>query len=155
MENNRIPQAGAWAVIYCPKTSKVLLGKRSSKMNKGGAWNLFGGCVDDGERPREALVRELEEEAGLNVAPRHLSKLDTVTRKRHAGKFGRKMHYYVAKANREFTPCLNREHSDFGWFKMSQLPTKFNAPTLVAIKKGFLDKAVRGLNDIRGTAWLK
>jgi len=55
-------QPGAWAVIYCSATGKFLMGKRSSKVNNGGAWNLFGGRIDDGERPREALVRELDEE---------------------------------------------------------------------------------------------
>lgn len=143
MENSRFTRAGAWAVIYCPKTGKVLLGKRSSKVNKGGAWNLFGGRVEDGEHPRKALVRELEEETGLSLAPRHLSKLDTVKRKHRAGKFERKMHYYVTKASREFSPCLNREHSDFGWFRLNQLPSKFNGPTLLAIKNGFLDQVVR------------
>lgn len=68
-------QPGAWAVIYCATTGKFLMGKRSAKVNKAGAWNLFGGRIDNGERPRQALVRELGEEAGLNIKPQHLAKL--------------------------------------------------------------------------------
>jgi 8-oxo-dGTP diphosphatase len=112
-------QPGAWAVIYCAATGKFLMGKRSSKASNSGAWNLFGGRVDSGERPREALVRELGEEAGLSVKPRHLAKLHT------------------------FAPRLNREHSDFRWFKAKNLPSKFNEPTWVAIKNGLLDKVAR------------
>ncbi|MFZ4539981.1 NUDIX hydrolase [Propionivibrio sp.] len=136
-------QPGAWAVIYCSATGKFLMGKRSSKVNKGGAWNLFGGRIDDGERPREALVRELDEEAGLNVKLRHLAKLHTATRRLRSGDVERDMHYYVIQADREFSPRLNREHSDFRWFKATQLPSRFNEPTWVAIKKGLLQKVAR------------
>lgn len=136
-------QAGAWAVIYCAATGKFLMGKRSSKVNKSGTWNLFGGRIDSGERPKEALVRELDEEAGLSVKPRHLTKLHTVTRRLRPGQVGRDMHYYLMKTDREFSPRLNREHSDFRWFKAKQLPYKFNVPTWVAIKNGLLAKVAQ------------
>jgi 8-oxo-dGTP diphosphatase len=134
-------QPGAWAVIYCAATGKFLMGKRSSKVNKSGVWNLFGGRVDNGERPREALARELGEEVGLSIKPRRLAKLYTVTHRLGSGNDERDMHYFVIKADREFSPRLNREHSDFRWFKAKQLPSKFNGPTSIAIKKGLLDKA--------------
>ena len=134
-------QPGAWAVIYCATTGKFLMGKRSAKVNKAGAWNLFGGRIDNGERPRQALVRELGEEAGLNIKPQHLAKLRTVSRRLRSGQAERDMHYYVVKAEREFSPRLNREHSDFRWFTAKQLPSRFNGPTSIAIKKGLLEKA--------------
>ena len=134
-------QPGAWAVIYCATTGKFLMGKRSAKVNKAGAWNLFGGRVDNGERPRQALVRELGEEAGLNIKPQHLAKLRTVSRQLRSGQAERDMHYYVVKAEREFSPRLNREHSDFRWFTAKQLPSRFNMPTAVAIKQGLLRQA--------------
>ena len=56
-----IPQAvilrGAW------RGQEVLLVKRTSPR----AWELPGGCVEPGERPDEALVREVREETGLEV----------------------------------------------------------------------------------------
>lgn len=134
-------QPGVWAVIYCSATGKFLMGKRSSKVNKSGRWNLFGGRVDNGERPRDALLRELCEETGLSIKSRHLTKLHTVIQRVHSGQDERDMHYYVIKADREFSPRLNREHSDFRWFKAKQLPSKFNLPTWIAIKKGLLEKA--------------
>lgn len=143
MDKEMLSQPGAWAVIYCAQTGKFLLGKRSSKVNKGGAWNLFGGRVDSGERPKAALVRELGEEAGLSLKSRELSKLDTVTLRQRSGRVMRDMHYFVVLANREFAPRLNREHSAFRWFKPKQLPSRFNAPTWVAIKRGLLEKAAR------------
>lgn len=132
---------GAWAVIYCTATGKYLMGKRSAKVNKGGAWNLFGGRIDNGERPKAALIRELGEEAGLSIKPRHLAKLHMATRRLRPGQDARAMHYYVVKADREFSPRLNREHSDFRWFNPKQLPSKCNSPTWFAIQKGLLEKA--------------
>lgn len=136
-------QPGAWAVIYCSATGKFLMGKRSAKVNKAGVWNLFGGRIDDGERPKEALARELGEEAGLSIKPGRLAKLHTVSKKQRSGPFERDMHYFVMQADREFSPRLNREHSDFRWFTAKQLPSKFNGPTSIAIKKGLLEKAAR------------
>jgi 8-oxo-dGTP diphosphatase len=143
MDKATFLQPGAWAVIYCGQTGKFLLGKRSLKVNKGGAWNLFGGRVDRGERPKAALVRELGEEAGLALKPRDLSKLDTVTLRQRSGRVVRDMHYYIMHANREFAPRLNKEHSEFRWFKPKQLPSRFNGPTWVAVKKGLLEKVAR------------
>lgn len=136
-------QPGAWAVIYCAATGKFLMGKRSAKVNKAGVWNLFGGRIDDGERPREALLRELGEEAGIRIKAKRLAKLDTVSKKLRSRQFERDMHYFVIRAAHEFSPRLNREHSDFGWFAAKQLPSRYNAPTSIAIKKGLFAKAAR------------
>ena len=119
------------------------MGKRSSKVNKGGAWNFFGGRIDHDERPKAALVRELNEEAGLRVKSRHLTKLHASTPGSRSGQCERDMYYFVIQAEREFTPRLNREHSDFRWFKAKQLPSRFNSPTWIAIKQGLLEKVAR------------
>ena len=132
---------GAWALIYCAATDKFLMGKRSSNVNKSGAWNLFGGRIDNGERPREALVRELGEATGWSNKPRRLTKAHTLTCRCRSGRDERDMHYFVIKADWEFSPRLNREHSDFRWFSAKQLPSRFNGPTSIAIKKGLLEMA--------------
>ena len=55
------------AVIH--SKDKILLQLRDQKPNifYPGVWGLFGGGVDDGEKPIDALKRELLEEIGLEI----------------------------------------------------------------------------------------
>ena len=46
---------------------RVLLTQRKQGAHLAGAWELPGGKVEPGEDPRDALVRELEEELGIAV----------------------------------------------------------------------------------------
>jgi 8-oxo-dGTP diphosphatase len=57
--------AGAMALVISP--SGIVLHLRDDKpwIPHPGRWSFFGGAVEDGESPIEALRRELEEEIGL------------------------------------------------------------------------------------------
>ncbi len=45
-----------------------LMHRRPLHKHHGGLWEFPGGKVEPGERPREALVREIQEELGLSLA---------------------------------------------------------------------------------------
>lgn len=135
----RLPDAGAWAIIHCAETGKFLLGKRSPIMNRAGAWNFFGGRLDEGEEPRDALVRELAEEAGIRIKQKQLIKLCRVAGSKTGSQ--RQLHYYLLQVEREVAPRLNQEHSHFRWFRRNRLPRSFNRPTQIAIKQGLLHMA--------------
>ena len=57
------PVVVAAAVIV--EGGRVLLAQRKRGQNLAGAWEFPGGKVEPGEDPRDALVRELDEELGI------------------------------------------------------------------------------------------
>jgi 8-oxo-dGTP diphosphatase len=47
--------------------SRVLIAQRPEGRSMAGLWEFPGGKVETGERPEEALIRELKEELGITV----------------------------------------------------------------------------------------
>lgn len=55
------------AVALVDRDNSILLAQRPEGKNLAGLWEFPGGKLEDGERPEEALVRELEEELGIQT----------------------------------------------------------------------------------------
>ena len=63
------------AVALVDADGRVLLSKRPEGKQLGGLWEFPGGKVEAGERPEAALIRELKEELGIDVAESCLAPL--------------------------------------------------------------------------------
>jgi len=55
------------AVALIDPDGRVLLAERPAGKVMAGLWEFPGGKVDDGETPEAALIRELDEELGIDV----------------------------------------------------------------------------------------
>jgi 8-oxo-dGTP diphosphatase len=63
------------AVALVDQDGRVLLARRPLHKQMGGLWEFPGGKVEIGERPEAALIRELKEELGIDVAESCLAPL--------------------------------------------------------------------------------
>lgn len=55
------------AVALIDRDGRVLLAQRPEGKSMAGLWEFPGGKIEDGETPEAALIRELEEELGINT----------------------------------------------------------------------------------------
>ena len=100
------------------KDGKVLVCQRTRHQSMPLKWEFPGGKIEDGEQPRDALRRELEEELGIDA---HIG--EEVARIRHDYKNGGavELRFYVVN---EYTGEMeNRIFRDVRWAKRSELPS--------------------------------
>jgi len=99
------------------KNGKVLVCQRTRHQSMPLKWEFPGGKIEDGEQPRDALHRELEEELGIDARIG-----EEVARIRHDYKNGGavELRFYVVN---EYTGEMeNRIFKDVRWAKRSELP---------------------------------
>lgn len=61
------------AALISNKNGEFLMGKRGAKArNEKGKWEFPGGSIEFGERLKEAVVREIKEELGVDIEPENL-----------------------------------------------------------------------------------
>lgn len=118
----------ASAVLYRTSDQRFLLVKRAAtKETDAEKWEFPGGFVEQDETPKEAAVRELEEETGL---------------KGEVLRSGEKGEVETHKGKLEITPflmvvedgevVLSKEHSDYRWVTREEIREK---DTTEGIKK--------------------
>ena len=71
--------------VFVIKDSKLLLGRRANTGWMDGHLCPPGGHIEAGETPREAVIREIEEELGVTVRPGDLEFACVAARKTAAG----------------------------------------------------------------------
>jgi 8-oxo-dGTP diphosphatase len=96
---------------------RVLIAQRPEDKNMGGLWEFPGGKVEPDESPEDAIIRELQEELGVEAKQACLAPL-TFTSFSYE-KFHLLMPLYVCR-KWQGTPQL-REHSALKWVRPQQM----------------------------------
>jgi 8-oxo-dGTP diphosphatase len=95
----------------------VLIAQRPADKSMAGLWEFPGGKVEPGERPEQALIRELQEELGIEVREACLAPF-TFSSHVYAD-FHLLMPLYLCR-RWEGMPCA-REHQALKWVRVDNL----------------------------------
>lgn len=116
-DTNYWGKAGAGAIIKAKDTGRILLPLRSSLVEQPNTWGTWGGAIDNGENPKDATLREIEEEAGYDGEILSIEHLTTFKDKSF------KYDTFLVLVPREFEAKLDWENSRAEWFDLNDLPT--------------------------------
>lgn len=128
--------AGAGCVFLARSTGRLLLCHRSKDVEQPGTWGNWGGAINRGENPEEAVQREAYEETG-HAGPFHLTPLFVFAK----GDF--RYYNYLVTVDEEFTPHVDWESQGHKWVEYGQWPQPLHfglvalfqhAPSVAAIQ---------------------
>jgi 8-oxo-dGTP pyrophosphatase MutT (NUDIX family) len=99
----------AGCIFMSRDTGRFLIAHRSEKVQEPNTWGTWGGAIDDGESPLDAVSREVHEEAGYegDATLYHVWTFEHHT--------GFKYHNFIAVVEEEFEPKLDWETQGWKW----------------------------------------
>ncbi len=109
---------------------RFLLALRSQDVTNPGLWNIPGGHAEKGESPLDTAIIEASEELGPLPMP-----FDIV------GEYPSRHSAYItfhamigANDAKAWTPTLNWENDDWGWFSVAALPEDIHPGVLTVLE---------------------
>lgn len=109
-------RAAAGCLIQARETGRILIPQRSEHCQQPNTWGTWGGAIDSGESPEEAVLRELAEEAGFAA----LEEIIPLYVFEH--RLGFRYHNFLVTVAVEFEPNINWETQAFDWFEYGKWP---------------------------------
>ena len=117
MTQPSLPTVLVVAVALIDVDGRVLIAQRPEGKTLAGLWEFPGGKVEPGERPEAALIRELNEELGIDVQEACLAPFVFAS---HAyDSFHLLMPLYLCR--RWSGVVVRREHAALAWVKPNEL----------------------------------
>jgi len=126
--------AGAGALFMAKDTGRILFAHRSPHVEQPNTWGTWGGAIDQGESPVEAVRREAHEEAGVDASNEDIIALYVF---KHESGF--QYFNFLILVDHEFVPKLDWETQGYEWVEFGSWPQPlhFGADDLFADQKSF------------------
>jgi ADP-ribose pyrophosphatase YjhB (NUDIX family) len=115
---NTSQKIGVGTIFVSTKTQRILLNLRAPHKTHSMCWSLWGGMVEQGEQPKEALLRELSEEMGSIPDIERIYPFDIY----HSKDKHFRYYTFVCVVEEEFIPELNIESAGYAWIDLGQWP---------------------------------
>lgn len=106
---------GRCSIGVIERNGKVLVMKRAEHKPNGGRWNFPGGKIEEDESPREAAIREVREEAGVDPEIRKEGEMF------YSETSGREWGVYPYLMGADETVDVNEEHTEFRWLRPKEI----------------------------------
>ena len=116
-------------LCFLIRDEKILLALKTKKIGQG-CWNGYGGGIDDGETPIQAMLRELKEEAKVEALRKDTDKvaiIDFHNIKSDGVSFTCRVHVYLVYAWKGQAQSTE-EMQQPTWFKKKLLPLENMMP---------------------------
>jgi 8-oxo-dGTP pyrophosphatase MutT (NUDIX family) len=101
---------------------QILLARRCNTGYQDGNYSLVAGHVEEGERVTEALFREVQEEAGITLAPQDLEFVHLMHRHSEDELIYFDFFFVAHRWTGEVTNCEPHKCDDLRWFPLAALP---------------------------------
>jgi 8-oxo-dGTP diphosphatase len=106
------------AALIVQADGRILICQRTKHQPLALKWEFPGGKIEDGEQPRDALRRELEEELGIiTTVGAEISRL------RHTYRNGNSVELRFYRVNQYEGEIENRIFRDVRWVELKDLPS--------------------------------
>jgi 8-oxo-dGTP pyrophosphatase MutT (NUDIX family) len=134
---------GCGALIYAKKTNRYLFLLRN-KQRQTAFWGIPGGKIESGETVTQGLVREIQEELGVNYNGKKFIPLETFTAD------NQKFVYYtfLVTVDEEFVPTLNKEHRGYCWVGLNDHPKPLHPGLWRSFNFDIVKKKIKTLETI-------
>jgi 8-oxo-dGTP diphosphatase len=111
------------SMIFVRNDKKILLYKRDDKpsIQAPGKWDLFGGHIEAGEKPDDAIIREIAEELGIRGEADVVLRVTEYRRFRTYSFKDRDEHVYWSSFNRQEVDLVIREGQNARWFSRNEM----------------------------------
>lgn len=135
---------GVGTIFVSVNTKRVLLNLRAQHKTHSMQWSLWGGMVEPGEQPKDALLRELSEEMGFIPDIEKIYPFDVYQSKDKHFKY----YSFVSIVEDEFIPILNAESCGYCWIDLGEWPKPMHQGARISFcNDKALDKIVLMLNQ--------
>ena len=139
--NTEATKIGVGTLFISKQTERVLLNLRAPYKTHGMCWSLWGGMIEGGETPKEALLRELTEEMGYVPDIEKIYPFDVYqSRDKHF-----KYYSFVCIVDEEFIPVLNKESCGYCWINLGEWPKPMHQGAKISFCN---NKAIEKINII-------